>query len=164
MPSALQFGTHFEVEYLVVAGAGGVAGTPEGIVPTSGSNSVFHNIQSFGGGRGFSRTISFVSYDASSGGSGGGQGDGSSTRFLGIPGQGNSGGVIPSAVQAGGGGGAGTPALLDFHLFNTRQMNGGNGMSISITGTSLIYAGGGGGGDGGLGGHWWGWPLTRPNR
>ena len=141
--------------YTVTVGAGGPAGANRGDVIASGSNSVFSTITSLGGSAG-------LSYDTSqvTGGSGGG---GIGYQFggagcAGTANQGYAGGsVVPSAdTPGGGGGGAGAVGG------NTSSGggNGGAGVAVSITGSSVTYAGGGGGsgkspqvgGSGGTGG------------
>jgi hypothetical protein len=141
--------------YPVIIGAGG-AGSPDGQIAmgSQGSNSIFHNIVSLGGGRG-SKDIGPSRSDGISGGSGSGgfvggaltnpgvgQG-GSGTTGQGYAG-GNSGPHADATSSGGGGGGAGavggTPSTA-----NTNAP-GGNGVAVSITGSSVTYAGGGGSG------------------
>jgi hypothetical protein len=131
--------------YTAVVGAGGTGTNAAG---NSGSNSTFTGLTTAtgGGGGGVSAGLA--------GGSGGGGGGGpASTTFAGgsgTPGQGNAGGssTTPNGAGGGGGGGSGssgstaTPGVCGA---------GGNGTASSITGTSVIYAGGGGaGGYGGV--------------
>ena len=118
--------------YTVTVGQGGAAST-------SGGNSTFLSYTGSGGGRGGN----WINGAGVSGGCGGG---GSGEGGAGAAGtQGFGGGNGRSQNTCGGGGGGmgsagGTP-------------NGGNGLAYSITGTSIVYAGGGGGnGGGGLGG------------
>ena len=118
--------------YTVTVGQGGPAST-------SGGNSTFLSYTGYGGGRGGN----WINGAGVSGGCGGG---GSGEQGAGASGtQGFGGGSGRSQNTCGGGGGGmgsigGTP-------------NGGNGLAYSITGTSIVYAGGGGGnGGGGLGG------------
>ena len=135
--------------YAATVGAGGIANT-------SGNDSVFATITSIGGGYGA------ANYDtqAATGGSGGGATYGSVKNGAGTTNQGYAGGTAATAMSgvygAGGGGGAGqvgqngTPSVGG---------NGGNGVAVSISGSSVTYAGGGGGstdygtpGSGGSGG------------
>lgn len=118
--------------YTVTVGQGGPAST-------NGGNSTFFGYTGTGGGRGGN----WINGAGASGGCGGG---GSGEGGAGASGtQGFGGGSGRSQNTCGGGGGGmgsvgGTP-------------NGGNGLAYSITGTSIVYAGGGGGnGGGGVGG------------
>ena len=125
----------------------------------NGSNSSFHNLTAIGGGKGGSWTNDVPA----SGGSGGGASNnptspaGSGTSGQGYPG-GNYGGS--GNYPTGGGGGAGGAGGNGQNGEPGRPGDGGIGLEINITGTSLYYAGGGGGGDhdegfttsGGLGG------------
>ena len=122
-----------------------------GGVGSPGANSVFGSVVSIGGGFGSSEF--YPGPNGGSGGSGGGSGYGGSTAGPGTPGQGNAGGIHNSGVAGGGGGGAGAVGQ------NSAQGGqGGVGLTSSITGSSVYYAGGGGGGQnspasaGGLGG------------
>ena len=63
------------------------------------------------------------------------------------------------SYQAGGGGGAGTPAKLSYYNSGVAEADGGDGVLVDILGTDLYWGGGGGGagyntvhGNGGLGG------------
>lgn len=144
-----------DVEYLVVAGGGGgdyygggggaggfLSGTisfaPSTTVSVSvgqgggqsgkGSDSVFGSVVAQGGGGCDTNNIA-----VRDGGSGAGSANGTRAGF-GIAGQGNNG----SSTNMGGGGGAGSAGS---------GYNGGAGKSSSITGSALLYAGGGAGGD-----------------
>ena len=128
--------------YPVTVGSGGIGAFPSD--STSGSNSVFSTITSTGGGRGGSNQ--FPGTNGSNGGSaGGGSGPGSAgcgNSPATSPAQGTPGGNGGSNVGGGGGGhsqsgrGGSTPG---------EQGDGGDGTSISISGSSTAYAGGGGG-------------------
>ena len=129
----------------VTVGAGGAGATsPDN--NTKGSNSVFGSITSEGGGRS-SRTNGF------SGGSGGGGYNAASGA--GAANQGFAGGSSSSGNSAGGGGGAGA---VGTSVGGTNGGSGGTGVASTITGSSVIRAGGGGGagsasgGAGGAGG------------
>jgi hypothetical protein len=125
----------------------------------AGSNSVFSTVTSLAGGYGG------ASYGPTGnpGGAGGSGGGGSAnTAGAGTAGQGFSGQI--STASVGGGGGAGEAGGTE----GARQ--GGDGVAVSITGSSVTYAGGGGGGgigapsnggDGG-GGAGWGWSYPNP--
>ena len=123
--------------YTVTIGAGGATATA-GVTSSFGAN-----LYGYGGGRGVTG-----GYSGGSGGSGGGAYSGDNTNSyavgLGIPGQGNNGGLsYPNFTGSGGGGGAGA-------VGGTGYLGGGGdggaGASSSISGTATNYAGGGGGG------------------
>ena len=129
--------------YVVTVGAGGSSGS--GVRGGDGSNSVFSTITSIGGGGGASNN----SQTASNGGSGGGNSEspsGTQTPAQGTASQGYNGGVgfygSGSVASGGGGGGAGS---LGVNAASGIPGNGGNGLSVGITGSSIAYAGGGGG-------------------
>lgn len=113
----------------------------------NGQNSVLENIVAIGGGAG--GTSNNVANDpqrngAVGGSGGGGAGEATSGHSGGaaISGQGFAGGDGVSSGIGGGGGGAGA-------VGNTGGSGkGGNGKASTITGTSVLYAGGGGGGYG----------------
>lgn len=126
----------------ITIGAGG-ASTSSYVYGANGSNSVFGNITTIGGGG--------VGNTGSDGGSGGGgQGVGASNAGgSGTIGQGNAGslggGGSAGGYAAGGGGGAGSAAPTV--TVNTGVSgNGGMGIVSTITGFPVHYAGGGGGG------------------
>jgi hypothetical protein len=119
--------------YTVTVGAGGSAAT-------QGSNSVFSSITSTGGGAGGGAG----NVNGGNGGSGGG-GEGSSgntrTGGTGTASQGYAGGAsVTGTPFTGGGGGAGEAGNTD------GQGLGGDGVTTSISGLSVTYAGGGTGG------------------
>jgi hypothetical protein len=141
--------------YTVTVGAGGA-------YAAAGVDSVFSTITSTGGGRG-GGNASAPTYTAGAGGSGGGASGGGSSDAGGVrtasPVQGFDGGranIASPYYPGGGGGGAGqTPARPAGG--GSDGGTGGNGVTVSITGSSLYYAGGGGGfgntsGTGGSGG------------
>lgn len=136
--------------YSVTVGSGGVGGTadPGAGSATNGNNSSFGSITAIGGGFG-GRSVG----GGGSGGSGGGAGawgNGATTAGTGTAGQGNAGGnngyptTNVSPWAGGGGGGAGSAGTAP-PVAGTGG-SGGNGLSSSITGTSVTRAGGGGGG------------------
>ena len=145
-------------DYTVTVGSGGTkssgAFSNNG---TNGSNSVFSTITSTGGGRGASRAGTSSPVTGSAGGSGGG-GSGKSGGGAGGGGgagtanQGFSGGSGISAATIDGGGGGGGASQVGTNAVNGGQADGGDGLSVSITGSSVTYAGGGGGNGNGLGG------------
>ena len=130
--------------YTITIGSGG-AGSATSAAGSSGNNSVLTGFATAigGGGGGTNGTAA-----GTSGGSGGGASNNGSTLTVagsGTVGQGNAGGVGGSGA-GGGGGGAGAAGSVS---------NGGAGLSNSISGTAVFYAGGGGGfntGTGGAGG------------
>jgi hypothetical protein len=125
--------------YTATVGAGGAIGV-------KGSNSVFSTITSLGGG---AATNLQAEMDGGSGaGQAGGGGDPSSyKKGVGTANQGYGGGNAYHAgsyYPAGGGGGAGA---VGGNIGSASQAgNGGVGVAVSITGSSVFYAGGGGGG------------------
>lgn len=113
--------------YSITVGGGGPGGNTGTSQATNGNDSIFSTIISTGGGGGDE-----VRATGNNGGSGG-AGNG-----VGIAGQGNNGGPTRGSEQGGHrGGGAGASGT-----------NGGNGITNSISGSSIAYAGGGGGGNG----------------
>jgi len=138
------------VNITVTVGAGGTAvASTSNTTGTNGSNSSIsgtsHNdapfeIISLGGGGGGGNTT-----NPSAGGSGGGGQESSGAGGSGTTAQGFSGGQGSEGGNRGGGGGGASAAGGD--------SNGGNGLALSITGTSVTYAGGGASnGTGGAGG------------
>jgi len=125
-----------------VGGGGGGANT-RSVRGVTGGNSSFNGITATGGGGGGS----WEPNSGLNGGSGGGTAGSGGSPGTGIAGQGNNGkgvghGGCGSYNRGGGGGGAGSAAI---------NQNGAPGVSNSITGTALFYAGGGGGGANGCG-------------
>ena len=135
--------------YSVAVGAGGVAPNTAGtssVQGVNGSNSVFGSLTAVGGGGGGRfNTI------GNSGGSGGGGGGRASTAGgAGTSGQGFAGGTArgetPNERSAGGGGGGAGGAGGNGAPSASVAGNGGAGLTNSITGAAVVYAGGGGGG------------------
>ena len=138
--------------YPITVGAGGVGRTVSSTTRgDTGSPSVFSTITSAGGGGGGANS---PNQNGGSGGSGGGgEGYGGGTGGAGntppvAPPQGNNGGngigpLTPPAYGAGGGGGAGAVGGNGTSLLGG---NGGAGLTNSISGSPVTYAGGGGGG------------------
>jgi hypothetical protein len=116
------------VPLLITIGAGG-ATAHYGVFGNNGQNSVFDLEIAYGGGCGARSAL------PGNGGSGGG------SCTIGVYGTGVTGqGYNGKGAAIGGGGGAGEPGGTDGDNF------GGDGLSISITGSAIFYAGGGGGG------------------
>jgi len=154
--------------YQVVVGDGGLGAINTGNMSfdtggsrrsQQGQGSTFANLVAVGGGKGGSWTGDV----AGSGGSGGGSSNPqSSPAGSGTAGQGYSGGAYGTSgnYPTGGGGGAGGTGAQGQNGEPGIPGNGGVGLEIDITGTSVYYAGGGAGGDhdsqyntsGGLGG------------
>jgi hypothetical protein len=150
----------------VTVGGGGAGGDWGGTTNASqGSNTVFDNLTSIGGGRAGAGWAGQAGGNGGSGGGGGGydgtQGTATTAGGAGNVGQGHNGGlgrgISGNRGAGGGGGGAGAPGG---DSTTNSSGDGGNGKQISINGTATYYAGGGGGGDygsanggqGGLGG------------
>ena len=134
------------------AGVQGVPSFIDGVGITS--------VTSIGGGGGASSVPSSSALLATSGGSGGGGAyyPSENPDFVaingaaGTPGQGFAGGN--ASPPAGGGGGGGASEVGSNSPTNNQDAgDGGDGLTSSITGTSLSYAGGGGGGGGAIGGN-----------
>jgi hypothetical protein len=141
----------------VTVGAGGAGGSVNSSTAPNGSNSVFDNLTSIGGGGG-AGTLAVVNsaLNGASGGSGGGGSGNSSTPGPGGVGgdgtasQGFKGGTSFSdnASYTAGGGGGGAGGEGNSSVLNNSG-NGGVGRQNSISGSASFYAaGGGGGGDG----------------
>ncbi|MDO8481941.1 MAG: peptidoglycan-binding domain-containing protein [bacterium] len=141
------------ISYPITVGAGGAGSISWNSAGTNGTNSVFNTITAIGGGGGASYNTS----PATNGGSGGGANYYAPTAVsgTGTVGQGHNGGTSTIAVYTAGGGGAGAVGNPPSTSVGGA---GGTGLSSSITGSSVMYAGGGGGsgdttiGAGGAGG------------
>ena len=126
--------------YTVTVGAGGAGNT--GVNGVNGSNSVFATITSTGGGGG-----GYSPNNGLAGGSGGGAGGGGTNLTGGAAspaGQGFAGANAGITGRGTGGGGAG--AVGNATAGGGVGGIGGNGVTTSISGTSVTYGGGGGGG------------------
>ena len=122
--------------YTVTVGAGGAGGG------SNGSNSVFSSITSIGGGAGPNSVG-----NGGVGGSGGGGGSSNGLGGAGTAGQGFAGGrgySDLSTYTSGGGGGGSSQAGADGGGPGPGG-KGGDGTASSISGSTVIYAGGGGG-------------------
>lgn len=156
--------------YSVQIGGGGTQPGPNrgDTVAGKGGSSIWNGITSFGGGYGasYDNIGANVGGPFGSGGGGADRNDGQSShiRGEGTPGQGFPGGYgarHPDSTSSRGGGGggaagAGNPGVNDTSVpgFPGSDGSGGAGVANSITGTSVVYAGGGdaGGHNGGPGG------------
>lgn len=143
----------------VTVGNGG-SGVSFQTLGNNGQNSVFSTLTAIGGG-GAGAEVSGAR-NGKAGGSGGGAG-GYSTIWVGgvgTSGQGNKGGdnIMPTPPNKGGGGGGGASTVGIGGGFGIENhASGGDGLSYSISGVGVSYAGGGGDGGGysgygGLGG------------
>jgi hypothetical protein len=133
----------------VTVGAGGTGTTGNSDNTTQGAASVLGSISAGGGGAGFLNYI--VNASKNNGGSGGGGGysevpQGQTIFGYGIVGQGNAGGKGTHTFNSGGGGGGAGTVGLDSS--SASGANGGAGIASAISGTVIIYAGGGGSGGG----------------
>ncbi len=129
--------------YTVTIGSGGI-GKGNGTNASNGGNTVFGGLTAIGGGGGGGNSL-----NGNSGGSGGGCGIGGVNYVAGqgTSGQGNAGGnsiYNSSPYPTGGGGGAG--AVGQDAQSSTQAGAGGIGLSYTISGSPVYYAGGGGGG------------------
>jgi len=137
---------------LVTVGGGGPGGNNANS-GTNGSNSVFGNITSIGGG-----ASTYSPTPGSQPGLAGGSGGGGSLRAgsaggEGRYGQGNAGGAngVTNTTGWGGGSGGGGAGTMGLKSNDGNAGNGGAGISSAISGTTTVYAGGGGGGAAGPG-------------
>lgn len=120
----------------VSVGAGGQGGTGANN-QANGSNTTLDSLTAIGGGKGASSNLA----NGGNGGSGGGA-VASGTAGTGTTGQGTAGGSgSGNTTRGGGGGGAGQSGRSQ-----AQGSAGGYGVSNSITGSAVTYAGGGGGG------------------
>jgi hypothetical protein len=128
--------------FTVTVGAGGAGKTTGGGTGATGSQSRFATFLPVGGGGGGS----FGSAGAS-GGSGGGAGGAGNSGGSGTSGQGFAGGAAIYAApdfKSGGGGGATSAGQNGYdHLNDALGGFGGNGITTSISGSSVTYASGG---------------------
>ena len=135
----------------VTIGGGGAGGTAPGNAGSQGVNSVLNSLIAVGGGYGV------YSATGGNGGSGGGGGNPSFSGGQGVFGQGNKAGAGNTNRGGVGGGGAGTVSSdseNNSYAIPSTGLNGGAGISSTISGTVTPYGGGGagGGGNGGTGG------------
>jgi hypothetical protein len=139
--------------YPITVGGGG-SGGPNGSAPPSadndGNNSVFSTITSAKGGGGANGNSPNGGQDGGSGG--GGAGSGSQSAGTGntppvSPPQGNTGGLGGDGTPTSGGGGGGAGSVGQARQAPTGAGQGAIGVSSSITGSAVKYAGGGGAGN-----------------
>ena len=145
--------------YPITVGAGGTASPNDSTAGGNGSNSIFSSITSAGGGGGGSRCESGPGspsgpVGARKGGDGGSGGGGTNSHPV-LPttaGAGNTPPVSPSQGNPGGyggygssGGGAGEAGKNGTPATTGHDKTGADGVSSSITGSSVTRAGGGGG-------------------
>jgi hypothetical protein len=138
--------------YPITVGAGGAAAPNTNIRGNPGNDSIFSTITSAGGGAGSGYDSPATAGGSGGGGSGGGpaaNGAAGNTPPV-SPSQGNNGGNGSPGGNRGGGGGGGATSVGSNAPNNGAA--GGNGTGISISGSSVTYAGGGGGGSDGTGG------------
>ena len=132
----------------VTIGNGGSGRTSNADNGGIGQNSAFGNLTSIGGGAGGNNSYPYDGSNSAgrptSGGSGGGSGEGQ-TRAPGTISQGNRGGcaIENGYYHSGGGGGAASDGKNASLLGGG---DGGNGLLLNISGRPTYYAGGGGGG------------------
>ena len=129
-----------DTAYTVTIGAGGASATAS--QGNDGSNSVFSTITSTGGGGGGYRLGTTAGKTGGSGGGGASTG-GTAGAKTASPVQGFDGGAGSSGEASASGGGAGGAGVTNS---SNAGGTGGAGATISITGSSVAYAGGGGGG------------------
>ena len=129
--------------YTVTVGSGGAGGASGGDnAGSQGTSSFFHTVEAVGGGGG----AALGAAAPTSGGSGGGAGQGSGIGASGTINQGFKGGDSSATgpnYPGGGGGGAGSAGTNSTNT--TVAGNGGSGVYSGITGSSVGRAGGGGG-------------------
>ena len=130
--STVSAGTH-----AVTVGSGGIANQYRGVGATGG-NSSFMNVTASGGGGGSS-----YNYAAASGGSGGGASGYGASAGSGISGQGTAGSMGSNTNGAGGGGGAGNAGGGGANNMVDARRQGGNGLTFNISGSAVVYGGGG---------------------
>ncbi len=155
-------GTGFNVtaqSYSIIVGNGGAAGSGDSARGLNGYDSTFSSITSTGGGGGGARVTLNQGLNGGSGGGAGANPDVNTNDNGGTAspaGQGNNGGIgyrfddDPNPIYwwSGGGGGAGSVAGAGSSGTYGIGGTGGNGLTSSITGSSITRAGGGGGGGG----------------
>ena len=127
--------------YTITVGGGGPGSPANNLTKgTEGINSTALSQTAIGGGGG----ASYGSPSAGSGGSGGG-GSGPVAAGSGTGGQGSNGGTGSTSGDYYGGGGGGGKGGVGANGSGSAAGNGGVGVSSSITGSAVFYAGGGGG-------------------
>jgi hypothetical protein len=140
--------------YTVTVGNGGNGGSTTSQRGQNGGDSVFGSFTALGGGGGgaVAGDAATVRTGASGGSGGGGNGDGNlggsglqpSSASGGFGNPGGNGLFINPCRPGASGGGAGQAGVQPFD--GVTAPNGGNGIQVPITGSSVFYGGGGGGG------------------
>ena len=127
--------------YSIVIGGGG---TGNSSTPSNGANTTAFGLTAIGGGGGGNGGGGFGNSGGSGGGQGGTGGSGNSpTNASGTSGQGNAGGARSNDTSDAAGGGGGFSSAGQNGVSGTSG-NGGAGLTSTITGSSVTYAGGGG--------------------
>ena len=138
------------VNYQITIGGGGSGSqASSGATGVSGSNSVFNNITSIGGGGAKSYQISQVPGSSLSGGSGGGGAWTTITPGAAVTSpvtHGYAGGAGTNSGPSYGGGGGGGAGAVGVSSSGSSAGGGGVGLQVNIDGSSNYYAGGGGSG------------------
>lgn len=140
--------------YTITVGNGGAGSSTSAATGSNGTNSSisgtgFSTITAIGGGGGNSRSFAgTIATGGSGGGGGGSQASASQAAGPGTASQGNAGGIgtTPDAGTSAAGGGGGGAGAVGTAASSLTGGKGGNGLSYSISGIPVIYAGGGGGG------------------
>ena len=145
----------FGVAYSVVVGEGG-AGSTLGVAAQDGGYSGYRigtNEVAFGGGKGGSSSPANSRNGGTKGSGGGGYGTGAGGASVYIAGFSGSNGYTDGSLRYQGAGGAGAGAKGN-RFPTDGNNNGGSGITSSITGSAVVYGGGGAGnlGIGGAGG------------
>jgi len=125
--------------YTATIGSGGAS-------TTKGNNSTFSTNSSTGGGQGALRTVGTGSAGGSAGGGSVAGNGGTGNQGGYTPSEGNNGGNGFTSGDNNGGGGGGGAGAAGANGTPSVGGNGGVGVSNSITGSAVFYAGGGGGG------------------
>ena len=135
--------------YNIIVGKGGARGSSRG---NNGANSSFGNFVARGGGGGGGANVNTTGLNGGSGGGGGDYGTAGGAG-TGRTNQGFNGGNSGTTTDVGGGGGGGGGSASPGESYPSSSQNiyglGGDGRSINITGTPVIY------GKGGNGGRWY---------
>lgn len=134
--------------WTTVGGGGGNGGSAN--AGGNGGNSGFGSLVAIGGGGGGGGTNTINGRTGGSGGGGSGSASNGRPGSEGTAGQGNKGGGSSTAAARGAGGGGGASGVGDCGSCHTGSVagNGGSGVTFSISGSNVCYAGGGGGGIG----------------
>ena len=148
-PAESAVGIKTGTAYKIIVGAGGTGGSGASGFASKGSNSLFANIFSVGGGFAYSSGIT----DYWDGIGGSGSGGNTTAGGYGTLGQGKNGGTSHTGsggLNSGNGynqGGGGGASAAGGNANGSVAGAGGNGLATTISGSSVIYAGGGAGGN-----------------